>query len=336
MNIVLFENAGMQKYNAGSKARQDSLQIAKDCGYKHITLFHNGNAKPIAALEIVKGCISVIANAKRSDTILIQYPYSPMLLNEMLFGVLRVGGKLKGYEVSVLIHDLNGLRNADNALLRKELKMMRGCNIIYHNESMKEACENVLKAKSYQILGIFDYLYSGKTCKREYSKNPTVMIAGNLSKDKCGYIYQLSAVGGVNFDLFGVGYDGDSTEKVRYRGKYAPEELIANLDGQFGLVWDGDTINTCGGANGNYLRYNNPHKLSLYIAAGVPIIVWKESALARFVEDNGVGICVNSLNELPEAISKISLSDYKAMVASVEQISKQIQYGENLKKIIKQ
>lgn len=38
MNIVLFESAGKQKYNAGSKARQDALQIAKDCGYRAFML----------------------------------------------------------------------------------------------------------------------------------------------------------------------------------------------------------------------------------------------------------------------------------------------------------
>lgn len=334
MNISLFESAGKQKYNAGSKARQDALKIATDCGYKHITLFHNGNAKPLVALEIIKGCISAIAKAKKEDTVLIQYPYSPMLLNQMLFGVLRLGSKLKGYKISVLIHDLNGLRTDDKVLLQKELKMMRGCSIIYHNESMKNECENIRRAESFQILGIFDYLYSGETCKREYSNKPVIMIAGNLSKEKCGYSYQLSKIDGVRFDLFGVGYNGDSTEKVRYRGKFAPEELIANLDGQFGLVWDGNTLDTCGGTDGNYLRYNNPHKLSLYIAAGVPVIVWKESALAGFVEKNGLGICVNSLMELPEAISKISASDYDLMAERANEMGKLLRQGIYLQLIL--
>ena len=66
------------------------------------------------------------------------------------------------------------------------------------------------------------------------------------------------------------------------------------------------------------------------------MIVWKESALARFVEKNRLGFCVNSLKELPEMINKISESDYEAMLVYVEQISKQIQYGEKLNKIIKQ
>ena len=121
---------------------------------------------------------------------------------------------------------------------------------------------------------------------------------------------------------------------MRYRGKFAPEELIANLDGQFGLVWDANTLDTCGGTDGNYLRYNNPHKLSLYIAAGVPVIVWKESALAGFVEKNGLGICVNSLMELPEAISKISASDYDLMAERANEMGKLLRQGIYLQLIL--
>ena len=334
MNFVLFETAGKQKYNAGSKARKDALKIAIDCGYKHITLFHNGNSRTLVALEIIKGCMTAITKAKNGDTILVQYPYSPMLLNKMLFGVLRLGSKLKGYKVSVLIHDLTGLRSDDKSLLQKELKMMKNCNIIYHNESMKEECEKIRRADSFQILGCFDYLYSGETCRREYSNTPVIMVAGNLSKNKCGYIYQLSAVDGVKFDLFGAGYEGESTEKVRYRGKFAPEELIFNLDGQFGLVWDGDTIDTCGGTNGNYLRFNNPHKMSLYIAAGVPVIVWKESALARFVDENGIGVYVNSLKELPEITNKINTADYAKMAECVNRVGRLVRQGIHLQSIL--
>lgn len=334
MNIVLFETAGKQKYNAGSKARRDALQIAINCGYKHITLFHNENTKPIVVLEIAKGCVTLITKAKKNNRILIQYPYSPMILNKMLFWILRTGGKIKGYEISVLIHDLNGLRLNDKALLQKELKMMRGCNIIYHNESMKKACEKILKASSYQILGIFDYLYSDNICFREYSKCPTIMIAGCLEKDKCGYIYHLSDVDGVKFDLFGAGYTGENSDKVNYRGKFAPEELIVNLDGQFGLVWDGNSIDSCSGTTGNYLRYNNPHKLSLYIAAGVPVIVWKESALAKFVEDNDIGLSINRLSDLSDILKQIDKAKYEQMKTSINNIRISVISGKNLAAIL--
>jgi hypothetical protein len=32
-----------------------------------------------------------------------------------------------------------------------------------------------------------------------------------------------------------------------------PEELIKNLQGRYGLVWDGDALDTCSGLTGEYL-----------------------------------------------------------------------------------
>ena len=34
-------------------------------------------------------------------------------------------------------------------------------------------------------------------------------------------------------------------------------------------MWDGPSPDTCAGVYGAYLRYNNPHKTSLYLAAGL-------------------------------------------------------------------
>lgn len=61
-----------------------------------------------------------------------------------------------------------------------------------------------------------------------------------------------------------------------WHGSFKPEESPEHLQG----VWDGDSVDTCAGNTGAYLRYNNPHKTSLYLACGMPVIVWKEAAIA--------------------------------------------------------
>ena len=76
------------------------------------------------------------------------------------------------------------------------------------------------------------------------------------------------------------------------------------------------------------MRYNNPHKLSLYLSSGLPVIIWKQAAEATFVEKNGVGYTVKSLYEIPELMKKISENEYKNITENVSRISKKLINGE--------
>ncbi len=311
MNYILCETASKQKYNA-AKARMDAKEIAVQAGYKMITLFHNGYFKPYIICEMIYGCFRTVCHAGRKDKLFIQYPYYPSWVNHLFLRLLQFGKKMKKYQVTMLIHDVPALRQRvsqpdDNQkILAREIQSWSWVDCaICHNKNMLAMLKKAHSFDRYSVLGIFDYLYNGPVCERIYKSNPTVIIAGSLTREKCGYIYLLNEVKNVNFDLFGNNYIGDSTENVMYRGKYSSDELISHLDGQFGLVWDGNSIDTCNGDFGEYLKYNNPHKFSLYIAASVPVIVWEQSALANYVKKNGLGICVRSLRNLSEIMKHI-------------------------------
>ena len=87
------------------------------------------------------------------------------------------------------------------------------------------------------------------------------------------------------------------------------EELPQKIERGFGLVWDGEELDCCSGKFGEYLKYNNPHKLSLYIAAGIPVIVWSKAAVKDFVEREKIGFVVDSVLNIEEQI--VNLSDYE-------------------------
>lgn len=343
MNIVLFETVDKQKYNAGSKARLDALQIAVAKGYRHIPLFRNCNSKLLVVAHMVLACCQTLILARKGDEVLIQYPYNPNLVNHILIGILGFGKKLKGYTVCVLIHDMMSLRSEawfksrNIKLLRSELRLFRPVDeIICHNDRMRKLCKQAWPQGNYTTLGVFDYLYEGEVPRRNYAKPPTVVIAGYLGNDKSGYLYNgLQNVEGLKFELFGANYDGEETENIHYHGKFEPEELIEILDGQFGLVWDGDACETCTGATGEYLRWNNPHKFSLYIAAYLPVIVWSESAIADFVKEQGIGICVDSIFDVYDVINKLSVPTYQQMLESVLTVRERIIQGGYLGDILK-
>ena len=70
---------------------------------------------------------------------------------------------------------------------------------------------------------------------------------------------------------------------------------------------------TCTGVYGEYLRINNPHKTSLYLASEIPVIIWKEAALAKFIVDNKCGIAVDSLEDIKQALQDLSEEEYNEM-----------------------
>ena len=124
-------------------------------------------------------------------------------------------------------------------------------------------------------------------------------------ESKAGYLYQIKKdKHKFALSLYGSNYAVDKMQmdNATYHGSFKPDELIANLYGAYGLVWDGSSTETCSGSYGKYLRINNPHKVSLYIAAGIPVVIWKEAALCSLIEENALGFGISSLDELEEAL----------------------------------
>ena len=80
-----------------------------------------------------------------------------------------------------------------------------------------------------------------------------------------------------------------------------------------------------------YLKMNNPHKASLYLASGFPMIVWSQSALADFVRKNQCGIIVDSLFEISESLDSLSEEDYQELIKNSKKIGEKIRDGYFLK-----
>ena len=82
------------------------------------------------------------------------------------------------------------------------------------------------------------------------------------------------------------------------------------------------------------MKYNNPHKVSLYLSSGIPVIIWRKAALSKFIEENNLGIVVDSLTELDEVLSKMSLSRYEKLSKNVRDVSQKLRKGFFIEKAI--
>lgn len=87
---------------------------------------------------------------------------------------------------------------------------------------------------------------------------------------------------------------------------------------------------------GNYLKYNNPHKLSLYIASGMPVITWRQAAIAEFVEKNDIGFVVDSILQIPGIIDTIDEKTYLTYRNNIQKLQEKVIDGEFTKSVLHQ
>ena len=340
MNYILMEYADKNNFTASSKARDDAAEIIKKSGAEFIPLYQAKSGHSRILFSIVKNCFSLVAKLKKGDHVFIQYPYNPQIVNRVLIGFLAAGVRRKRAELCILLHDINSFRFTDNAERSRKLKeeaalLGKAQHVIAHNTRMIKLFRKFGCKARLHNLEMFDYLYEGPEAEVSYSVIPRVIIAGNLLYSKCGYIYDLPD-NGVDFALYGVNFEEDrlKNSNVVYEGAFPPDDLIPHLKGTYGLVWDGPSPETCAGNFGTYLKYNDPHKFSLYIASGIPVIVWEKSALASVVKERGIGLVISSLSEIAEKAALVTEQDYQQMRDNVRQMRQKITAGGQLTDVV--
>ena len=323
--------------NAGNKARNDVEEIVKREGYQPLLLtvddwYQMGTLK--AQQHKAKALAQAFSQLKSGDQLLIQFP----MLHHSFF-TTRLVRKIqrRGVKVYFIIHDLEALRyaNLDTVPLKHKIRvhlqesslLKIADGVIAHNPIMKSVLVDKGIAEDKIVsLGIFDYLIPDFQEKSGQTKDQPIIVAGNLAQEKAGYLYKLPAE--PSYNLYGVGFDENrALLNETYFGSFLPDELPSVLEGGFGLVWDGDSADTCSGVFGEYLRFNNSHKASLYLASGFPLVVWSQSALSHFVLENDCGIAVESLHDIKTTIENLSKSNYQGLVGNAKHIGKRIREG---------
>lgn len=323
---VLLTTMVPQQRTGWTKARKDVLQLLGQAGYSAMQL-------PMAQW----GDWARMAGAlkPRSD-ILVEYPFE----QRKRAYALALLSRLRRSKVYALIHDLDTIR-FDTPLPRELaiLKLFDG--LISHNPRMTAWLREAGIKSPVVELKLFDYHCAGpaRTWSESAISAPLkVVFAGNLSFVKSGFIYdaRLAGLSDVQLSLYGDFFErgGTRSRTVIHKGVFDPD--APQLDGNyhFGLVWDGTSVATCDGRYGHYMRFNNPHKLSLYIALGLPVIVWSESATAPFVRDQDIGLAVADLRELQRIPSTLASGDYRRMAQNAAALGRKVRQGDFLREAI--
>ena len=329
--------------HAGSKATSDVAKIAEEKGFKIIPIVNS--ASEITRINAVKRQINYISEWHKAykeipegAIVLIQEPFVAKQLNRNK--VLYKLKEEKNVKFIAIVHDVMELRFKDySEHFRKDFEMMLEIAdvMIVHNEIMKNwFIQRGVEENKLVTLEIFDYLCEESRVKVDKSFEKCLNIAGNLDISKSSYIAKLGKVKDIKFKLYGPNFNEGMKrfENIDYQGSFPSGEIPGKLNTGFGLVWDGTSIDTCEGDFGRYLKFNNPHKLSLYLASGLPVVIWNEAAESVFVKENMAGICVESLNDLADILDCMSNDDYMEMCANAQEIGQRLRDGFYFKKAL--
>lgn len=313
--------------DAGNKAKTDIENALQSHGFSPVGGQRTHSTNPIYSFfKTLSFVLAIPFVVSKNDIVVVQYPL------KKFYSLACKLAHLKGAKVITVIHDLGSFRRKKLTVEQENKRLSNSDVVIVHNQSMNKWLKENGFEKPLVNLELFDYLSESQpTEKKTNQEIYSVVYASNLSSRKNRFIYDLDGViKNWYVCLYGNGFEPDKIsfpEKYDHRGFVLPDDLIATTDGDFGLVWDGESIQECAGAFGEYLKYNNPHKTSLYLRCRLPIIIWKKAALAPFIEENNIGICVNSLEELNEILPSITPEQYKEMKENTKTVSDKLARG---------
>jgi hypothetical protein len=197
---------------------------------------------------------------------------------------------------------------------------------------MQEWLQPLVPKATIAQLQFFDFLAT--PVHKHRSKETRIIVAGDLNK--MTFIQKLGPLTQLSFSVYGAGYPVINTvpANATFHGVFPPYDLVHLLQGAFGLVWYGPEIDSFAGNYGSYLTIITPHKLSLFIMAGIPVIVPATSASAILVKQYGIGCTIDRLSDIEQVISNISDAAYQEMVDNTRPLAVQLSKGQFLKRAL--
>ncbi len=321
--------------SAATKAVLDCNRIFSSHGYKDYTFTVGDNSQKLPYYWLLlKEMLKFLFVIKRNSIVAIQYP---LLSINNVFKYFIITVRFKNIKFFCVIHDLESLRTGGKnpTEIKREVENLNFYDtIIVHNSFMAEWLKKHGVTSKMVLLQLFDYLSEDFTPRSTHTPEGNIVFGGNLGKST--FIYSLSALKKRKFNVYGPNFKEKCTasvNNVHWMGEYSPEQIPRELNGSFGLIWDGAHIDVCDEVMGNYLRYNNPHKFSLYIVAGLPVIAPHNSAIGAMIRELNIGVLTKDLHELETL--ETDMDSYNIMKNNVFKLRKKIIKGEYFSEAIK-
>lgn len=326
----------------GGKAKTDIELTLERMGAVNLGLKQTRNRNKL--YDFVRNLVGVayaLLRCRKGDVVVLQYP-----VKKYFDSICRFVRWRGGYTVAI-IHDLGCFRRKRLTVKQEILRLNLANVIIAPNAYQQQWLADRGCRAHITIYGLHDYLTEQikaytyeELIKRPKSKHHTLCFVGNLSEKKNGYLYELGRkLTHTHLHLFGNHFSkvaaAACADRLCYHGFGYDEDIIRARVADFGLSWYGDLCDGARGDLGEYMEINNPHKISLYLRCGMPVILWSKAGLAKVVEQEGIGICVDSLGEIEARLDALTDEQYRTMLKNVARVAAEIAAGQSCRKAVR-
>ncbi|MCR4562902.1 MAG: hypothetical protein K5694_06870 [Bacilli bacterium] len=326
---------------AGTKLKNDILSFFKEAQFKPINKIPlvSGNKKGVFyVLRSIIGLIPVIWKLlfSKKRTIIMIYPLIKISFWKRAFYRACKRNTIILYVFDLLYYQYKCFNTHKDFTLEQECKFLNNSSVcILASEKEKKILNENGLTTDTKVLDFLDYK-SDTYCEPINNRiRNSVAFAGYLKRST--FLKRLDNKDEILFFLFGDGFDSLNihNSKITHVGSFDSESLVSKMKHyMFGLVWDGDDEKTLEYFYGGYEKIIIPHKSMAYINAGLPLIVWSKSAIADLVDKYNIGIKINSLNEINDAISLVDEIKYQKMVNNLLEIQKLLSSNYYLKRAL--
>lgn len=330
------------------KGRDDYFEMFKRCGLQRIEIRmfkHDQRVDPVQRLRMESGLRrewkEALSGLGEGDTLFLPTPPSEKFTG--LSALIRQV-RARGCRICIVVFDLEdfitpyykglkGLKSAMSHRLESELFGLADVMMV-HNDRMRDYIAEMGVDPGIMVpVGIMDYLRDDApdevSIRGRMCRTGPLAFCGNLVPGKAGFLHGVPD--DLAIDAYGPNFEYGEKDAISYKGVLPPFRLMDELSGSFGLVWDGESAETAAGVCGEYLRCNNPHKIALYLASGMPVIVWDGSSMTDFVRTQKCGFAVASLADVRGRIDAMTDDEYDEMVDNAIKVGAGMRRGDHIR-----
>lgn len=304
MNVYITKLNGMPATSTEQYAQQMTANIAHSLGIREMGVYRY-NTSGESADSRGRRFDGMIAGMQAGDIVICQFPTWNGL--EFERGLVR---HIKAYHgrIVIFVHDLEAMMS------EKSLPMLQNIVGLYNEAELLIVPSSEMKffltehgiraGMKFIVQELWDYTTALKFMRPGNLKRE-IHFAGNPDKFQFPHTW--------NYEIPLKVYANQECRggNVQKMGWMLPERLLLELSGGgFGLVWYGGEIWS------QYLSMNNSIKLSTYLAAGIPVIVPRGISNQSLIEENHLGIVVDTLDEAVAIVQSMGEQEYREYLSA--------------------